>query len=260
MTLVSKSHRFIYLKTFKTGGTSTEMALQTLCTPAGTTIEHFGPAIISENGIVGCRGEKHCADDTSGWTSHMSARDVADNLESGDWDAYTKVASIRNPFDKAVSWYWFARARGKTSAGNGEIDSVADFRAFLKDQEASGKFKSNLDIDWRVTHLDDQLIIDHWVRLEHLDVDLDALYLTLGSARPVLDVPRAKSKSRVRDRLPVQAYFDNATADIIRRNQEWIFEVGGYSFSPMDAGRASKKNHGAKRGLVGRILKFIRRG
>ena len=235
MALVSHQHGFIYLKTFKTGGTSTEMALQGLCTPPGTKVKHYGPAILSDVGIVGARG-KFTQTEKTGWHSHMSAKKVAWKLGPLKWLRYHKIASVRNPFDKAVSWYWFATQKTPRP----EQGSVEDFRAFLREQDAAGYFRSAEDIDWRVTHLMGRPVIDHYLRLEHLQEDLAALCAKLGVADVSLDVPQVKAKSRKQDPRDVPEYFDAATADILRRGWGWIFEAGGYSLDPADAGRASR--------------------
>lgn len=236
MALVSHQHRFIYLKTEKTGGTSVEMALQTLCTPPGTEVRHYGPAIVSEVGILGARGDKFTSVDETGWRSHMPAKQVARKLGRDVWSRYLKLASLRNPYDKAVSWYWFMANKH----GLDRTEPVAAFRAFLREKEAQGYFRSRRDIDWRVTHIGKRPIIDQYIRLEHLQDDFAALFARLGVAGVTLDVPRVKAQTRKQDPLDVADYFDAETAEIVERNWGWIFDAGGYSRDPAEAGRASK--------------------
>ncbi len=236
MALVSHHHRFVYLKTFKTGSTSTEMALQPLCTPPGTEVRQYGPALVSDAGIVGARG-KFVGADTTGWHNHMSAKRVAWKLGPRAWMRSLKIASLRNPFDKAVSWYWFRAGR----EGRVPSEPVEDFRAFMREQEAKGYFRSSQDTDWRVTHILGRPIIDQYIRLEHLEADLDRLFARLGVARVALDVPKVKTRTRKQDPLDVPDYFDDQTAEILRRHQGWIFDAGGYSRDPADASRASRE-------------------
>lgn len=235
MALVSHQYGFIYLKTEKTGGTSVEMALQTLCTPPGTEVSQYGPALVSDVGILGARGDKFTSADETGWRSHMPAKDVSRKLGRDVWARYLKVASLRNPFDKAVSWYWFMASKH----GLAQDDPVENFRAFLRGKEAEGYFQSRRDIDWRVTHLGKRAVIDQYIRLERLQDDFAALFARLGIAGVTLEVPKVKAKSRKKDPLDVPEYFDTETAEIVRRNWGWIFDAGGYSRDPADAGRAS---------------------
>ncbi len=235
MALVSHQHKFVYLKTFKTGSTSTEMALQPLCAPPGTEVRQYGPALVSDYGIVGARG-KFTGSDTTGWHNHMSAKRVAWKLGPLTWMRYLKIASLRNPFDKAVSWYWFWAGREGRVPG----EPVEDFRAFIREQDAKGYFRSARDTDWRVTHILGRPIIDQYIRLEHLRADLDTLFSQLGITGVTLDIPKVKTKTRKKDPLDVPDYFDTPTADILRRHLGWIFDAGGYSRDPADAGRASR--------------------
>lgn len=241
MALVSHQHAFIYLKTKKTGGTSVEMALEPLCTPPGTEVRHYGPALVSEFGIRGARGGKFSSVDKTGWHSHMSAQKVAWKLGPRAWSRYLKIASLRNPFDKAVSYYWYAAAkRGRPNGG-----SVEDFRAFMRELDASGYFRSRKDADWRVTHIFGRPIIDQYLRLEHLEDDLATLFSRLGMDGMTVTVPKVKTGSRKTDPRDVPEYFDEPTADILRRGWGWIFDAGNYSRDPADAGRASRR---ARRG------------
>ncbi len=56
MALVCYKHRFIFLKTRKTAGTSVEMALEPLCVPPGTEIREHRSMIKTRYGIVAHRG------------------------------------------------------------------------------------------------------------------------------------------------------------------------------------------------------------
>lgn len=235
MALVSHRHNFVYLKTFKTGGTSTEMALERLCAPAGHRPSHAQPTIISDDGIIAAR--RHFAkEDTTGWVSHMPAPALREKLGEDVWDSYLKVASLRNPFDKAVSWFWFAHRDRKPAE---LADPIALFRDFLKSREAVGHFRSRNDVDWRVCTIGGRVIVDRPLRLETLEVDLTDLCGTLGVDIADLPIPHVKNDPRSADRFDVTDYFDEPTADILRRNQDWIFELGGYSLNPADATRAS---------------------
>jgi len=211
-------------------------------------VKHFGPAILSDAGIVGARG-KHVATDKTGWYNHMSAKRVAWKLGPLTWLRYRKIASIRNPFDKAVSWFWFWAGKDNKDVTAGR-DPVEEFRAFLRDQEANGRFRSRQDPDWRVTHILGRPVIDHYIRLEHLQGDFAALLAELGISGVTLEVPKTKTKSRKADPRDVPEYFDEKTADILRRNQGWIFEAGGYSLDPADAGRGSRGGEGQETAAV----------
>ena len=234
MVLVSHPHRFLYLKTFKTAGTSVEMALEPLCAPAGHVVAHACPAHVSPTGIIGAR-MKFAASDTTGWWAHLDAARLRARVGETVWAAYERIAVLRNPFDKAVSWFYWSRRKADTEGRT----MVEAFRAFLKAQNAQGFFGSARDFDLHCTHIDGQNIITRWFKMETLRADLDSFAQSLGLGQTPLSLEPTKRGRRGSDVLPVDAYFDPETTDIIRRNQAWMFELGGYSLCPKDAGRAS---------------------
>ena len=74
--LVSHKHRFIYLKTRKTGGTSTEMALEPFARGDEAPVTERTLAVVSDAGIVGSRMEDRQAREEGTWRNHMTAREI----------------------------------------------------------------------------------------------------------------------------------------------------------------------------------------
>ncbi|SLN26621.1 hypothetical protein [Pseudooctadecabacter jejudonensis] len=236
MVLVSHAHAFVYLKTFKTAGTSAEMALEPLCAPAGHVPQHACPAQISDVGIIGAR-MKPASTDTTGWWGHLSAAATRAKLGDALWAAYDRIAVLRNPFDKAVSWFYWSRRKDDTE-GRTMIDA---FRAFIAAQTQAGFFGSPRDFDLHSTHINGTNIITGWFRMETLRQDLDLFARDRGIAPATLALAATKRGRRSSDTLPVAAYYDTKTADIIRRHYAWMFDIGGYSLYPQDAQRASRE-------------------
>lgn len=90
MVMIRHTHRFIFLKTRKTAGTSVEMALQPLCTPPGRPITEQTPAIESRFGVVGRRHMPRgpLARPTfwrKDWYNHRPAAQVAQALGPETW-------------------------------------------------------------------------------------------------------------------------------------------------------------------------------
>lgn len=178
----------------------------------------------------------------------MPARDVRDRLPAAQWQDYVKIASIRNPFDKAVSWYWFIRSLKPKMA---KRDPIPGFRKFLRVREARGYFGTSSDIDWRTCFIDGTCVIDRFIKLESLHEDLTSFASEIGATLDLGTLPVAKSEPRTSDRYTVAEYFDEPTADILRRGQNWIFELGGYSLDPGDAVRVGAQVSAGRRTLRG---------
>ena len=83
--LVSHPKKFIYLKTKKTAGSSTEVALQKYCAPPEMLSEREMAAVETSQGIVGGRG-RFCRPDN--WFAHMPAKLIRDRLPASVWESY----------------------------------------------------------------------------------------------------------------------------------------------------------------------------
>ena len=178
--ILSHRHRFILLKTRKTGGTSLEIAVskylsgEDIVTPVAPVDE----AVRQSLGFTGPQNHGPVAGERlSRFYNHMSAAEVRALVPAGTFDGYVKAAIVRNPFDYVVSWYYWERARIAPT-------SVHDFRKWLAFQHARradieeafrlrqrpnpGVFASNR----LITHIDDRCAVDVMLRYEHFPEDI----------------------------------------------------------------------------------------
>ncbi|WP_147127014.1 hypothetical protein [Shimia ponticola] len=220
----------------KTAGTSVEMALEPFCAAPGHRVVEATPAIISEYGVIGARRGPANLDKT-GWASHLSAWDTRKLAGPKVWNNYERIAVIRNPFDKAVSWFFWANRFKPVS----DADRVSAFRAFLKDKHDKGYFKSAADVDFKACHIRGLPVIHRYLKMEELRSEVDELAAGWGMAPGAIKLPATKTNVRAKDKLPVAAYFDQASIDILRRGQDWIFRAGRYAHTPHVVERASAR-------------------
>ena len=239
MTLVSHDHRFIFLKTRKTAGTATEMALEPFCTPPGHTPRHTTDTLISDHGIVGARvvGQQL---DHGKWYAHQPAAKVRKALGRKRFDSYTKLTVLRNPFDKVVSWFhWRRDASGKTLAQETPAQTIRAFNQFVRQAGRSGTLARFAEADWKVCSIGDELVIDWVLRTETMQHDLAYFAQCRGLDFSRLHVPKPKTAARKKDRIAVPEYYGKVTAGIVREHFGWVFEAGDYSERPEDAARAT---------------------
>ncbi len=108
MVIVSHAHRFIFLKSKKTAGTSMEIALSRVCgldniiTPISLADEQLRRAL-------GGRPPQHYTVPPLEWRSqpHLSASEVREIVGPDLWGSYFKFSIEQNPWDAVISLYYW---------------------------------------------------------------------------------------------------------------------------------------------------------
>ncbi len=227
MVLVCHDHRFIFLKTRKTAGTSIEMLLEPLCAPPGHVVTEKTMGFQSRHGIVGFRLLEDGAEKPSIWRAHMPAHLVAAQLPRDQWGDYFRFSCLRNPFDKIVSqFFWDLDYHGNPKPGSLD-DTRAAFRHYVLERD--------FHTDKSVTHRKGNFVLNGFLRYEALTEDLERLRTKLNlPIDPKAMVSAKSATSRLKD-VPVSAYYDAETTGVILDKLAWIFEQGKYSCNPQDA-------------------------
>jgi len=214
--IVSHEHKFIFLKTKKTAGTSIELALSALCgdrdiiTPL-TEIDEAqrqGQRGAQNWRLHGWWGSqrplwkrrlfKFTAEDY-GFYNHMPAEQAKALLNDDKaWRSYFKFAFDRNPWDRQVSFYHHRYRR------EAEPPPFPNF--IHKDRRA----RIN---NYEIYAIDGTVSVDYVGRFESLEQDLahalDQVGLKLENA-----LPRAKTTFR-RSTTPYRDYYDGDTRAIV---------------------------------------------
>jgi hypothetical protein len=192
--ILSHRHRFIFLKTRKTAGTSIEIALSRFCGPDDviTPILDRDEATRRELGFPGPqnldvpRARQRVADRVRAlWSgpprfyNHASAGFVRRYVEPEVWNGYFKFCFERNPYDKAISrWRWSTRRQA----------SPPPLDVYLRN--AGRRHLTN----WDIYAKGGALAVDFVGRYEHLADDLAAALARIGLPAD-LALPRAKATS-----------------------------------------------------------------
>lgn len=219
--LVSHLKRFIYLKTVKTAGTSVEIFLERYCRPEGTGAEHHATAeVISPAGIVGYRGPNPAG---SRFFNHMPAAQLRSELGAALWDSCFRFCVIRNPFDKAVSYWWF-----RLPDAERQQLQACDFsgvRSRFNADLASGALK--LPIDRHIYRIGDETAVHAFIRYERLQEDLASVCRQLGIDRDVTELGQYKSGYRGRPERFAE-YFDARSRALVQQAYAWELDHFGY--------------------------------
>ncbi|WP_297762663.1 sulfotransferase family 2 domain-containing protein [uncultured Alcanivorax sp.] len=195
--IVSHKHKFIFIKTAKTAGTSIEIALSEFCGDEDiiTPISESDEKIRSDLGFRGPQNyrvplNKYKKIDwaklflqgkPAGFYNHMPASEIKALLDRDVWNSYYKFCFDRNPWDKFVSlYYWLNRSDRYSSIedfmNNGMEQGINGF-----DLYAIGGIKA----------------VNAVYKYEEMADSLEDISLVLGLPKK-LELPKYKAKAGVR--------------------------------------------------------------
>jgi hypothetical protein len=221
--LISHSHRFIYLKTIKTAGTSIEIYFERYCVDPSIYPgeRHETGTLVSPGGVIGCRGV-----DVAGetWYNHMPGCRVRELVGSALWDGYYRFCAIRNPFDKAVSHFWFSMPE-ETRRNLAAADFTVVRAAF--GDWVRGRL---LPVDRYIYSIAGVVAVNDFIRHESLPADMQRVCGAVGVAWEPERLGRFKSDARVRGEHFSQ-YYDPEIEGVIRDAYGWELEHFGYGLS-----------------------------
>jgi hypothetical protein len=234
MVLVNHARKFIYMKTRKTAGTSIEMLLEAKVAPAGHVVSERTESLFFADTTVGARllgNQAAKGDRTDSWREHMPARQVRAQIGRSLWDSYAIITSVRNPFDRAVSFFfWHRQWSGQDAIADFGLARPA-FQAFLREPA----FKN----DRAVVHIKGVFYPQFAIRFEKMGEDLPRLGHQLGLDLSLAELPRTKDSTGKIPGRWVAEYFDAESRDLVLKKQSWVFDKFGYSTDPADASTPS---------------------
>ena len=200
--IISHKHKFIFIKTAKTAGTSIEVFLSPQCGRDDILTPIISPV------------EGHEPRNHEGFYNHIPATLVQARVPAQVWNGYFKFCVERNPWDKVLSHYHMQAARA-----TGELS--------LDQYLAKGKFPINYP---KYTDASGTtIIVDRVLHYENLNVDLAEVFARLNLFFDGTLRVRAKSEYRT-DRKPYQLVFNEAQRRIVERAFAKEIELHGYRF------------------------------
>ena len=216
--IVCHSKKFIFFKPLKTAGSSIEAALVQACDKDDLIVQssHKGEEVLIP--------DRNNLDHSSGllrFKTHELPCTFFEKTMPVNWDEYTKIAVIRNPWDLCVSYWWWAISEYRPpknripTLGDTPIEIKRKFNLFLpshayyEDLRLENKFTPQRVIDW-LSNTTYEFIhdkIDIFLRFENINSDFNNLcsILDLGDIK----LPMLKSSQRKLDYHYAEYYNDS---------------------------------------------------
>ena len=232
--IVSHRHKFIFIRTAKTAGSSMELALERQCGPEDICPPiHKRPEQVlpGEEGYVArnYRGRflprmrsdmilKQLGRDLRDlklgrrYWDHMSAFEVRARIGEAVFGSYFKFCFERNPWDRMVSSFFWQRSRIR--------NCPQDFESYIRNWRARENYE--------LYTFNNKVIVDFVGRYENLDRDWPYALSKTGIGHP-LELGRAKSNWRPKD-SSYRDYYNAETRDIVAKRYAATIDLLGYTF------------------------------
>ena len=231
--IVSYQHDFVFLKTRKVGGSSIEMYLRRYCGPDDVVTEllpeeeivaesfgarepshvHMRPAYPWEltTKKIGRIAERREWPITRYWWTHQPAAEVRRKIGRDQWSKSFRFSVVRNPWERAVSTYFWANSRPGIRES---MDEIVE--------------KSNEN--WEIYTIRNKVAVDQIIRFENLLDDFRRVCDHIGIPPP-LELPRLKTGIRP-SHVDARTVLTKKHIDRIARLCRREIEAFGYEFDP----------------------------
>lgn len=232
--IVSHRHRFIFLKTSKTAGTSVEIALSRFCGPDDivTRVSDEDESIRQqkygfEAGLYPANFRHYSPADWYRWIrsgkrkeyyyNHIPAWKLRKRLAASIWDGYYRFCIGRNPWDRVISQYHW-RFRSVPESQRPSIEEFLDSRHVRSLQRKGFKLYT----------IGGELAVNRICWYENLTNDLEIVRQHLGLPES-LELPVAKGGYR-KDRRGYREILTDRERDKIAEIFQDEIELTGYRF------------------------------
>ena len=194
--IVSHKHKFIFVKTFKT---------------AGSSIENYLQKYLGSNDIL--RGSEY--DNTPSLNApskgrHKSAQ-IIKNMYPKEWNEYFKFSIDRNPWDVAVSYYFYMKHAGRISS------------------QSFNKWIINADLkllnNWKKYTIDNKVAVDKVLKYENLIDEIQNIPVPYNGELETIFLKKGHRPSK-----DYKIYYTDKTKKLIEDNFAETISMFGYTY------------------------------
>jgi hypothetical protein len=227
--IISHKYNYIFIKNRKVAGTSVEIYLnkfrssKDVFTPISAWHKNHVPQnykgytnILNELVKTNFRYKKRTIIEFlkgNKFWNHMPALLVKNRIDSEIWDSYFKFAIERNPWDKAVSQYFWLKKINKNQ--DLQFDTYLSNRFFPHDYR-------------KYSDMDGKIIVDKIIKYEELNNELDIIFKKLKI--PFEGQLNIFAKSSYRQNKAYREFYNKETMKIIEDVFKKEIEIFNYKF------------------------------
>jgi hypothetical protein len=232
--IISHSHKFIFIKSEKTAGTSLESALSQYCS--------------GDDVVTPINDYRHNRDESGRFMhqsmnaeefikldlpnlQHVDAATIKRMVPDDVWNNYFKFSITRNPWDRIISdFFWKKRQDPEMQPKKRfyhylgvPLNELGILKTKFDEFLRSGQWTNND----RFYILGDELCVDHAIRYERLSEDFAEICSKLGLEN--CSLPRLKSGMRKKTHH-YSEYYDEESKSIVAEKHKNDIRFFGYKF------------------------------
>jgi len=226
--IISHTHKFIFVKSVKTAGTSVEAILSNYCSGKDvvTRLNDF-PFNRNEKGEFIQRSMND--EEYREIGQHVDALIIKSRVPDNVWSDYLKFSIARNPWERVVSLYtWLTRNDPAFKPQKRFYHRLGIPYDELK--ETRKLFSIFVNNDWKTNDrfyiIDDELCVDFIIRYENLMEDFGELCKRIGL--PQVELPHLKAGFR--KGYHYSEYYDEESKAIVAERHKDDIRLFGYQF------------------------------
>ncbi|WP_264210085.1 sulfotransferase family protein [Leisingera thetidis] len=198
--ILSQGRQYVFIHIPKTGGTALALALEARAMADDMMLGDTPKARNRRRRLKDAQTRGRL------W-KHSTLADIEGLVPDEELRALFAFTLVRNPWDRAVSYYHWLRGQSFSHPAV-ELAQSLEFRNFVQDPQIIAAFRGSPAASY-LRHADGAEQCRLYIRLEHFQDDAQPLFAHLGFP---LDLPRVNESGRQRDWRP---YYDDAAAEAV---------------------------------------------
>ena len=215
--IISHQYKFIYIHIPKTAGSC---IYKSLCSTLNFTDQSFKP-IVDQSQALLCKNNLNLANNTT-FKQHTKIKDLRLSLDKNIFEDYYKFAFVRNPWDRAVSHYFYnikLKARGELP----EFDIDTTFSEYIKTHKYLQSIFTE-DFDGNPSKS-----FDFIGKQENLQEDFNTICSQIGIPKQNLP-PKHSKHSNSTEHDDYKNYYDKKLIELVYENLQKDIDSFGYTF------------------------------